>query len=896
MLFGNRRPRKMTARRHDVPAFQPMAEPLEAKVLMTIDLGGTSPPALPFSATAPFGVDFGAATADGGAGFSVADVGDLVNTGYDDLLIGAPTVVNSATVGSGTGNVYLVLGSQFVNGSNAKSVQNWLNTTNGPNLAANDRVGSLAQLGAASQTNPISNTALKFPFSGITFTGVASLGASVAAVELSSGVNGILIGAPNSNGGVGSAYFISGNFTQYLGQTVNLSTPTVYTGLNIVTFINSASFGAGGALGTSVAGGFNILGDGAGDVILGAPGASVAATNPTTPVTQNTGVVYLISTAFLAGGTKTVDVSTLNTGQAVTFAGAATGDKAGFSVADGGDVNGATGGIDDLLIGAPAAASESGTAYLIYGGSTLAGMQTTVNNVPFISLSNVSGGSGTGTTVPGATFVGPAGAVPGSELGWTVSAGGDFNADGDADILLGAPFWSGSTTSTQAGLVYILYGAPSTSSAFLTGNIPLSNIPTAIQAATIFGAAAGNLAGYSLSEVGLINTGQPTSILIGAPGFNGNSGTAYLIPGRAGLTGGPFSLSTAESAPLSGLQFFNTTPTSQSTSPPFFGASVSSRIQGTQTNTVDLDDEADFIIGAPGYDVTQNSGDLMAGGAQIIESGFLTVPIPAVNSVTTQIGVNTPFAPFSINATTPAALQIFVFGSTATTPNFTPVTDIDPTTVVVNGVAFPNATLVADPNTANHLNGIVDAIITISPRSNLNLTSGTVVISISGKTLASSTLPNFTWKGSATVTVTGGSSAPVVSAVAAPPTGPVLQTVFVPTFGAGQNTPSLTALSALNYAPIPLSVALAQYEPGVGFRARIYSFNHPRAKIKANNGQNRDSVASGINTLSSRVFDRSRFHAQKTYSWEHQPAKIGIATGVVPTQLKREVFVDSLLH
>lgn len=331
------------------------------------------------------------------------------------------------------------------------------------------------------------------------------------------------------------------------------------------------------------------------------------------------------------------------------------------------------------------------------------------------------------------------------------------------------------------------------------------------------------MAGYALSQVGLINTGQPTSILIGAPGFTVGSvaddGAAYLIPGRQGFTGGPFSLLTPTTAPLSGLQFTLTTPSV--TSPNFFGASVSGRLQGNQTNTVDLDDEADFVIEAPGYDITQTTADNLAGGAQVVQSGFITVPIPATNTVTTQIGVGTPFAPFSINATTPATLQIFVFGSTTTTPNFMPVTDIDPTTVVVNGVAFPGATLVQDPDTANYLNGIPDAIITISPRSSLNLASGTVIITISGKTLATSPLPDFTWKGSATVTVTGGSSGPVVSAIAAPPTGPVLETALVPTFGANQFTPSLTALSALNYAPIPLSVAISQYEPGVGFRAHL---------------------------------------------------------------------------
>ena len=44
------------------------------------------------------------------------------------------------------------------------------------------------------------------------------------------------------------------------------------------------------------------------------------------------------------------------------------------------------------------------------------------------------------------------------------------------------------------------------------------------------------MAGYAVSQVGVINAGQPTSILIGAPGFNvRRHGTAYLIPGRAGL-------------------------------------------------------------------------------------------------------------------------------------------------------------------------------------------------------------------------------------------------------------------------------------------------------------------------------------------------------------------------
>jgi hypothetical protein len=894
MLFGNRRPRIVVERQRDYPVFQPRAEQLEAKILMAIDLGGTTPTAQPFIASAPYGIDMAATTSSGGAGYSVTDVGDVTGSGYDSFAIGAPTVTsNGITLGSGSGSVYLVLGSTYVT-STGTAVQNWLNTTNGPNLASTDRVGNLDTLGSATQSNPVSNTALTYPFAGVTFTGIPSLGASVSSVHLSTGLNGLLIGAPNASSGVGEAFYITGNFAAYQGMTINLANPAQYTNLKIVTFENTASFGAGGQLGISVAGGSNILGDGAPDIILGAPGATVAATTPastTNPVTANTGVVYVMSANFLSGATQTIDVSTISSGsQTLTIAGVASGDRAGFSVADAGNVNGASGSVDDLLIGAPQASNSSGAAYLVYGGTSLPGKAIATNGVSFINLNNVVGGSGSGS-VPGAIVTGPVG---GSETGFSVAAGGDFNADGFADILIGTPLYSASSTVTDAGEVTMLYGAASTAGNYLTGVIPLSTIPTTVSYAQFTGANAGDMAGYAISQVGVINTGQPTAILIGAPGYNSDNGTAYLIPGRANLTG-IFSLATEASSPLSGLQFVLTTPGSPAGTANFFGASLSSRVQGTQTNTADLDDEADFIIGAPGYDVTQNSTNPLAGGAMIVESGFLTVPIPEVNTVTTQIGVNTPFSPFSINATTPANLNIYVFGSTTTTPNFMPVTDIDPTTVVVNGVAYPTATLVPDPDTANWLDGIQDAIITINPRSLLNLSNGTDTITISGQTLASSDLPNYTWTGTATVTVTGGSSTPVSTAVGAPATGPVLATTYVSPFGANQYTPSLTALSALNYQPIPLSIAINEYLPTPAFRARLYAYNHPNRKLKVNRGQN-TGRASGINTLSSKVFTRSQFHAQKVYNWTHKTAKVGNVSGVLPLQLRKEGFQDNLLH
>jgi hypothetical protein len=287
-----------------------------------------------------------------------------------------------------------------------------------------------------------------------------------------------------------------------------------------------------------------------------------------------------------------------------------------------------------------------------------------------------------------------------------------------------------------------------------------------------------------------------------------------------------------------------------------------------------------------------------AGGAQIVQGGLITVPIPPSNSVTTQIGVGQPFGPFSINATTPANLEIFVFGAITTTPNFMPVTDINPVTVKVNGVAFPTATLQQDPDTNNYLNGIPDAIITINPRAALNLANGVTTITITGQTLSSSPLAGFTWTGTATVTVTGGSVTPVINGLAGTPRGPNTITNFIAPFGANQYTPSLTDLSAFNYQPIPTSVALAQYLPPQGFRQRIYAFNHPGKTVGPfliNRGQN-NGRATGINTLSHTVYNRSRFRPQRNYNFTHKGPKVGLIKGVIPTQLTRQHFGDNLLH
>ncbi len=871
MLYGKREPRSAHTRRRG--AYRPLGEDLEARCLMAIDVGGTAPPILPNVATVPFGVALVGGTASGGAGFSVSNLGDVNLDGFDDFFIGAPSVSSPGdTIALGNGlnsTALLVFGSRQVDAGNV----NWLA------LNAQQRVGDLAQLGnsANTQQNPFNGNP-GFPFDGIRFNTSQNpnslLGASVSSLGILNGAPAFLVGAPgsgdgaNAQNGAGRAYIIYGgtNLNNVANSTIDLDNVAGGTsGVNVISFTTTI---AGAQTGRAVAGVGDVTGDGIVDISIGAPSATIPGSG-----LPNGGLVYVLSGAGIPATTATISLQTTglaaNQTPGIVFVGERSGDLAGFSIASAGNVAGRGGGAftSDLLIGAPST-TGSGTAYLVYGGSGLFSQATTANNVSFINLTRI-GDPGLTGNVAGAAFIG---ALGGDSTGFAVSSAGDFNDDGLADIMIGSP-----SANTGAGVVDLFYGQVGATTTLL-GDIVLDAIPATVPSVSFLGAAAGDLTGFSLSQVGRINNDAINEILIGAPGFNALAGAVYLIPGNPSLQGA-FSLVTAESQPIAATLITNSVP--GSVSPSFFGASVSGRLtELNQSQTADTDLVADFIIGAPGFALDQSRN--LNGGVFILEGAFLPLQTPVNTAITTQIGVGQAFGPFSVNATTPATLQIFVFSNADVDPDFNPVTDIDPATLVINGVAFPGAVITADPIDEN-ADGIPDAIITITPRSDIGLLNSTTALSISGRTRSTSVGGSRVFSGTAAITVSGGGGGGGGGGTGsfATPRGFFFPTQFIPPLGE-RLVPQLTTLSRLDYKAIPLRVAINQYKPERGFRLRQSNF-FGRTKIGRDISSRHDDRGDGVKTLGRDVFTRGFFKPGKKVVFTH-PER------VIPTYRQTERF------
>ncbi len=920
MFSGNGKARSRAVRRPG-PAFRPGRETLEGRIVLTaFDLAQIAGPAIDTTGLGPYGLQEIGATPSLGTGYSVAAVGDVNGDGFQDFVIGAPSVQTSTGTGGapyvlapGAGSTaYLVLGSaqSATGGGNINT--NWLS------LTQTFRSGDLGQLGSAAQTNPIlgSTGTNAYNFNGLALTTSAStsssLGASVAGVGdvNGDGISDFMIGAPGANSGNGVAYLVYGSASLGTRTSKTLDLNVGATDVAVTQFTNTTSTGLTSRTGASVAAAGFFLGDGGRDVAIGAPNASF---NGLT----NNGGVYVIPNSQLAspgtGSIKTVDLSTIGQGVTTTtgvvFTGAVNGAEAGFSVANAGSVDGSTSGgnnVEDLLIGAPAynpftnptspSITGPGTAYLIYGGTNFQAVATSSTTGGFLTVPlNFAGGTGTTTSVPGASF---AGSTAGDRTGYSVATAGNFNGDGLADFLIGSPGYL-----TNTGRVNLIYGAAiSGTTRPINGTFTLSNLTGTFSSAEFDGTAQGDLAGYSISANGNQASSNPlSSILIGSPGALANAGAVYVIPGSTTISG-INSLANIQTTPLNGTIITNSTVATGVTSKNFLGSSVSGILNASTLGmTSDSDALTDFVIGASGFSL--NASRSLAGAAFFIEGAFLPVNVTPTTFVIS-IGVDAPAgaSSYAVDGSTPASFLIYVnsAAATGTTPAFSPVTDLDPNNLVINGKAasaFGSVVITQDPVDENG-DGIPDAIITVTPRSTLALVNGTQTFTVTGVTSSIAANPNASFTGTSSITVTngtnnnnGGNTGGGGGALL--PSGGTVSTSFgFPLNNTAASTigerlvPTANTLSPLRWKAIPVRVAYQQYLPPAGFRQREFSklgvkvpvSHSSKSKYLYSQGHtsyDTSGAQRGVTTLGGHVFNRGVFKINTKIGSYHRVTRKG---------------------
>ena len=188
----------------------------------------------------------------------------------------------------------------------------------------------------------------------------------------------------------------------------------------------------------------DLNGDGHLDLVIGAPNAAVSGTT-------NLGKVYVI---FGNSGSLPSSLASIGAGQGVTFEGNLALGQAGWSVANGGDINNDK--ISDLLIGAPFAYGNAGSAYIVFGSTNAFSSGGAIYLDPNLTDSRVFQYQGVANPVSNSN---PSNA---GNVGQNLNGIGDINGDygsntGGDDIILGAPSSNDGNGNSEA---YVAIGHP----------------------------------------------------------------------------------------------------------------------------------------------------------------------------------------------------------------------------------------------------------------------------------------------------------------------------------------------------------------------------------------------------------------------------------------------------
>ncbi len=432
------------------------------------------------------------------AGEAVAGGGDINGDGYDDLVVGS-----SWYNGSLIEDVVAVGAAYIAYGPISGAYNLSLSDAKIEGASGQDRLGSgLSIVGDVDNDGyddllvgafgvdtggAVAGAAYLFkgPLSGLMSADAATAvlvgelagdraGSNVAGGDFSGDNKAdLLIGAYNALGASdaasgGAAYLVLGTVT----GSVDLS------------FARTALLGeqSGDWAGFSVANAGDVNADGVADILIGAPFLHPAG-------------LYVGGAYVVFGPPSTGDVSLEDADR--RYLGTTNGDRAGYSVAGAGDINGD--GRSDILVGATnndLGAAEAGAAYLI-SGSASSGLVSSAL----------------------AVFLGER---AGDYAGSSVAGPGDINRDGRNDVVIGAARenYSGS----DAGAAYI-YLAP------LSGSLSLTDAH-----GKIVGAAADDYLGASISGAGDVNRDGYKDVIVGVPGedtLGTNAGAAFMLFGSA---------------------------------------------------------------------------------------------------------------------------------------------------------------------------------------------------------------------------------------------------------------------------------------------------------------------------------------------------------------------------
>ena len=326
----------------------------------------------------------------------------------------------------------------------------------------------------ALSVNSNSNSISKTLKATLTVSGNQSLGSALQVLDLDGDGNlDIAMGASTANpindsagnlaGYGGAVYVLKGNGSLPQDTSLNTSNSWVFNGafnltgegnngkLNPSTGQASSNQQTSTAFYDRVGNALAVLdlnGDGYQDLAIGAPNAAVGSGYT---ATANLGKAYVL---FGNQNPSLSNLSQIGTGQGVTFQGVLASGQAGWEVANGQDVN--NDGIADLLIGAPFAYGNAGSAYIAFGSTNAYTNTSTVQLDPNISNSRVFQYQGVANPLGGSNVFNP------GSVGQSLGGVGDINRDyksatGGDDIIIGAP---SSNNGNNQGQIYAAIGHP----------------------------------------------------------------------------------------------------------------------------------------------------------------------------------------------------------------------------------------------------------------------------------------------------------------------------------------------------------------------------------------------------------------------------------------------------